>query len=281
MALSAKSSGAKGPRGGVPGSLGALYERRWLLWYFVQRQLTRKYRGSLLGFVWLFLGPLFMVILFTLIFSEIIGLRFRETDSVTNFGLYLYCGLVPFLAFSDTLGQSVTSVRGNSSLMKKVVFPLEILPMSLAITAFITQLFGFGALLVLVVLLEHELQWTLVLLPIIAVPQFLFLLGLGHLLSVAGAYVPDLRESTQALTRALFFMTPIIWPAERVEGTPFEFVVDYNPLAFVVESYRNLMLDGVLPNPSALMWFTLFAAALTIAGLVLFVRVKKRFADLV
>lgn len=276
--MSAKSSGAKGS---VPGSLGALYERRWLLWYFVQRQLTRKYRGSLLGFIWLFLGPLFMVILFTLIFSEIIGLRFRETDSVTNFGLYLYCGLIPFLAFSDTLGQSVMSVRGNSSLMKKVVFPLEILPMSVAITAFITQLFGFGALLVLVVLLEHELQWTLVLLPIIAVPQFLFLLGLGHLLSVAGAYVPDLRESTQALTRAIFFATPVIWPAERAEGTPFEFVVDYNPLAFVVGSYRNLVLDGVLPNLSALLWFTLFAAALTIAGLVLFVRVKKRFADLV
>jgi ABC-2 type transport system permease protein len=279
--LSTNVSSAKGSRGDVFGSLKMLYDRRWLLWYFVQRQISGSYRGSLLGLAWLVLSPLLMVVLFTLVFSEILGLRFRETDSVSNFGLYLYCGLIPFLAFSDTLTKSVISVKRNSSLVKKVVFPLEVLPMSTALSAFVTQFFGVGVLLVLVALLEHQAHWTVLLVPLIAVPQLLLLLGLGHLAAVGGAYLPDLKNSMQAIVRALFFVTPIIWPPERVEGKPLEFVVTYNPLAFMVGAYRNLVLDGTVPNTTALLWFTLFTASVAVVGLVLFVRVKKQFADLI
>jgi ABC-2 type transport system permease protein len=251
-----------------------------LIWYFVQRQLSSSYRGSFLGFAWLILGPLLMVALYTLVFSGIIGLRFRQTDSVSNFGLYVYCGLLPFLAFSDTLTQSVKSIRSNAALVQRVVFPLEILPITTATTAYITQFFGVGVLIILVALLEHGLHWTLLLLPIVAVPQLIFLLGLSYLASVAGAYLPDLREAVQALVRALLFALPIFWPADMVPDR-FRFIVDYNPLAFQVVAYRNLVLEGRLPDVTLLLWFTLFATALMVAGLALFLRAKKRFADLI
>ena len=233
-----------------------------------------------MGFTWLILGPLLMVVLYTLIFSQIIGLRFQHTDSVSNFGLYVYCGLLPFLAFSETLIPSVKSIRSNAGLVQRVVFPLEILPISMASTAYITQFFGFGVLIILVALLEHGLHWTLLLLPIVAVPQLLFLLGLSYLASVAGAYLPDLREVVQALVRALLFALPIFWPPDRIPDS-FRFIVDYNPLAFLVIAYRNLVLEGRLPDVTLLLWFTLFATALMVAGLALFLRAKKRFADLI
>jgi ABC-2 type transport system permease protein len=279
--LSTNTPSAKGSWGAIPDALSTLYERRWLIGYFVQRELTKSYRNSFLGLAWLVLGPLLMVALYTLVFSEIIGLRFKETDSVANFGLYLYCGLIPFLAYSDTMNKSVTSIRNNSNLVLRVVFPLEIIPMSTAVTAWVTQFFGLGALMILVVLLQHEVKWTLILLPIVALPQLLFLLGLSYLTTVAGAFMPDLKETLRSLVRASFFVTPIIWPVERVEGKPLEFVVDYNPLAYLVGAYRDVVLNGEVPNGTGFLWFTLFAGALWLAGLVLFVRVKRQFADLI
>lgn len=281
-AVSTNAPGASSSKREVSGTLSTLYERRWLLWYFVQRQLSRNSRRSFLGLAWLVLGPLLMVVLYTLVFSKIIGLRFRETDSVSNFGLYLYCGLLPFQAFSDTLNKSVLSVRSNASLVKKVVFPLEILPTTTALASFATQFFGFGALLILVMVLERQLQWTLLLLPLIAIPQLIFYMGLAYLAAVAGVYLPDLKESLQAITRALFFVTPILWDARMISpDSGLRPIVDYNPLAFLVEAYRNLVLEGKIPDLTALLWFTLFATAVATVGILLFARIKKRFADLV
>lgn len=264
----------------VLNALATLYERRWLIWYFVQRQLSRSHRGSYLGFVWVFLGPLLMVILYTLVFSEIIGLRFRENESVANFGLYLYCGLIPFIAYSDTVNQGVSSIRSNSTLVQKVVFPLEILPLSTAATAVINQIFGFGVLILLVALLEREAHWTALLIPLMMVPQLLFCLGLGYLGAVAGTYLPDVQETLRAVVRATFFITPVIWPAERIPDN-LQFLVTYNPLAYLVGSYRALVLDGHLPSGTQTLYFTLFAVGLCVAGLTMFVRLKPRFADLI
>lgn len=281
--VSSAKKGTRGAsRGPVSASLATLFERRWLIWYFVQRQLSRSYRGSFLGIFWIFLGPLLMIILYTLVFSEIIGLRFREGQSTANFGLYLYCGLIPFLAYSDTVNQGVNSIRKNSSLVQKVVFPLEILPLSTAATGVINQVFGFAGLILLVALLEGTLHWTAILIPLVMVPQLLFNLGLSYLGAVAGTYLPDIQETLRAVVRASFFITPILWPADMLpEGSALRPLVDYNPLAYLVEAYRDLVLEGQLPDATSTFWFTLFAAALCAAGFMLFTRVKERFADLV
>lgn len=266
--------------GALPRAVAGLYNRRWLAIYFVQRQLSQSTKGSFLGFAWLILTPLIMILLYTLIFSEIIGLRFREIDSVGNYGLYLYCGLIPFMAFGDTLNQSVASIKGNSMLVQKVVFPLEILPFSTAMTAFITQFFGLAGLMVITVIMEQQLKWTLLLLPLIMVPQLLFVMGLAYLTAVLGTYLPDVRETLRAIVRASFFFTPIIWPAQLAYERGLGFVVDYNPLAFIVESYRNFVLDGTIPPAMPFLYFSLFSGALFLGGFLLFVRTKRQFADI-
>lgn len=280
--MSAKTVGTKKNSGGISGSLASLYQRRWLMGYFVQRELSSSYRSSYLGFFWAFLTPLLMIALYTLVFSSIVGLRFREVegDSTLNFGLYLYCGLIPFLAFSEALNGATNSIRSKSALVQKVVFPLEILPAAKAVSTIVDKLFGLGVLIVVIALLEYRLEWTVLVLPVLIVFQLLFTLGLGYLFAVLGTYLPDVRETLRSFVRALFFVTPIIWPAERVEGTSLEFVVDYNPLAFLVGAYRDMVLEGTLPNLTSMFWFAVLAVILFVAGFALFVRAKGRFADL-
>jgi ABC-2 type transport system permease protein len=281
--LSAKVSSTKsGSLGAILDSLATFYNRRWLIRYLVQRQMSSSYRRSYLGLLWAFLGPLMLVALLTLVFSEMLGIRFRELtgDSALNFGLYLYCGLLPFMTYSEALNRGVNAIRRNSDLVQKVVFPLEILPLTQVIASFILRnVFGLGALIVVLWVLEQRLHWTAFLLPLVMVPQLLFTLGLSYLMAVAGTYLPDVKETLRAVVRATFFITPIIWPPERLPEN-LRFLVDYNPLAFLVEAYRNLILDGVLPNNTTLIYFSLFAAALFAVGLAVFNRVKHNFADL-
>src|SRR3712207_6708864 len=249
MVVSTKAPGAKpGLLGAFRGSLATLYNKRWLIKYLAQRQWARNYRNSYLGFAWAFLSPLIMVALLTLIFSEVVGIKFREVtgDSTLNFGLYLYCGLLPFLAYSQALTQGVNVIRRNTNLVQGVVFPLEILPMTTVIISVIQSVFGVGALMLVLFVLEGQLHLTALLLPLVIVPQLLFTLGLCYLMAVAGAYVPDVRETLKAVVRATFFITPILWPSGKVPED-WSFLVDYNPLAVLVDSYRHLILDGELP----------------------------------
>ena len=289
--MSASASRARqGSLGPVSNAISTVYDKRWLIWYFVQRELSKSYRGSFLGFAWAFLGPLVMIALYTLIFSKIIGLRFREVEGnpELNYGLYIYCASVPFSAFAESLTKSTNTIRRNAMLVQKMIFPIEILPMITTLTSMADKLFGLGMLVVVIGFLAYGLQWqgyalhwTLVLVPALAAIQLIFITGLSYIFTVIGAYLPDVRETLRAFVRAMFFFTPIIWPVSRVIGTPFEWVLTYNPMAYVVQAYRDLIINGEVPSMMATFWFTLVAIALFIVGFMLFHRVKKQFADLI
>jgi ABC-2 type transport system permease protein len=280
--LATHTSSAKNSRGAFFDALATFYRRRWLLKYFIQRQVTRSYRRSYLGFAWAVLGPVVWVFFLTLIFSEIVGLRFREVeeDPNLNFGLFLYCGLLPFIAFSESLNKGINSIKGNAGLVQKVLFPLELLPFTNAIASMIDKFFGVGALLIVLLVFGQPLYWTTLLLPLIVVLQVVFVLGLTYLMAVLGTFLPDVAEIMRPIIRGMFFVTPIIWTPERLPDS-LAWVVDYNPLAYLVESYRDLILLGELPGAQATLYFTLFSVALFVAAFALFVRVKPRFADLV
>jgi ABC-type polysaccharide/polyol phosphate export permease len=192
---------------------------------------------------------------------------------------YLYCGYLPFLTYSDALTKGLNSIRNNSGLIQKVIFPLEFLPFTTATISLIDKFFGLGALLATLVALEHRLYWTVLLLPLVIVPQLVFILGLTYLMAVAGTYMPDIGEALRPIVRGTFFLTPILWPASAIPEN-LRFLVDYNPLAYLVEAYRDLILNGELPGGMATLYFSLFAGALFIAGFTLFVKVKPQFADL-
>ena len=280
--MSTKTTSAKpGGPGAILGSLATFYERRWLIKYLAQRQVARSYQGSYLGLVWALLSPLLMVAMLTVIFSNVLGIRVREVtgDSSLNFGLYLYCGLIPFLAYSQALNQGVNIIRRNSDLVQGVVFPLEILPLTTVLTSLIQNVFGVVAVSLVLAGLEQRFNWTIVLLPLVMVVQLVFTLGLAYLMAVAGTYIPDIRETLKAVVRATFFITPILWPTGRVPEQ-YSFLVDYNPLAALVEAYRDLILGGQLPDAWGMAYFSIVALVLFVVGFVVFNRAKHNFADL-
>lgn len=262
-------------------ALANFYHRRWLLRYFIHRQIIRSYQKSILGSVWIILGPLIWVSFLALVFSEMVGLRFRvvEGDETLNFGLYLYCGLLPFTAYSESLTKGATSIRSSSGLVQKVVFPLELLPFTTAVTAFVDKFFGVGALVLVLWVLDHRLEWTVLLLPLFVLPQLLFVMGLAYFMAVVGTYVPDVSEIFRPIVRGSFFVTPILWPASRVPEH-LHLLIDLNPLAYLVGTYRDLILHGEIPGMLATLYFSLFSGALFIVSFALFVRFKSRFADL-
>jgi ABC-2 type transport system permease protein len=272
--------GKKSFTGEVFDSLATFYHKRWLLSYFIRRQITRSYKRSYLGLAWAILGPLIWVFFLTLIFSKMLGFKFRdvEGDPTLNFGLFLYCGLLPFMVYADALSKGLSVIRSNAGLVQKVVFPLEMLPFTNAITSLVDKLFGVGALVIVVFVVQHRLHWQIVLLPGIMVLQFLFVLGLTYIMAVIGTYLPDIGEILRPIVRGTFFVTPILYPPERLPENV-RFIVDYNPLAYLVGAYRSMILEGALPGGLATLYFFLFSLPLCIVGFALFVRFKPGFAD--
>ena len=272
----------KGQTGMVLDALANFYHKRWLLRYFIHRQLIRSYQKSTLGSIWIILGPLVWVSFLALAFSEMVGLRYRLVagDSSLNFGFYLYCGLLPFTAYSESMTKGASSIRSSSGLVQKVVFPLELLPFTTAVTALVDKFFGVGALMIVLWIVEHRIEWTVILLPLFVIPQLLFIMGLAYLMAVIGTYVPDISEVFRPIVRGSFFLTPILWPESRVPEH-LHFMIDLNPLAYLVSTYRDLILHGEIPGMLATLYFTLFASGLFIVSFALFVRFKSRFADLI
>lgn len=260
----------------------SLYDRRLLIKSMAQRQVGGGYKRHYLGFVWAFLNPLITVVALTLVFSEMLGLRYGKEvtgDPSLNFGLFLFCGLVPFRAFSSALNNGVNIVRKNRKLVLGVRFPLEILPMPMVISMLVQNAIGLGMLALILVVVEHRLNLTAILVPLVMVPQMLLFVGLCYLCAVAGTYVPDIKEALRLFVRGMFFITPILWSEGRVPED-YQFLVDLNPLAYLVETYRDLILEGRLPGVMETLYFSLFALGLFVAALAVFNRAKPKFADL-
>src|SRR5713226_7782330 len=162
----------------------AVWRPLWQLpWRFeliaslTKRELAARYRGSVLGFVWAVLTPVVMIAIFTIIFAGIFNARFGQNSSQWDYALYLFCGLLPWNAFQESLQLSSNTIVAHANLVKRVVFPLETLPVSLSLAAVINQMFGTVVLVIAVIVLRGEMHSTIVFLPLILIPQLIATLG--------------------------------------------------------------------------------------------------------
>ena len=251
-----------------------------LIFSFARRDLVGRYKGSALGIAWAVLTPVVMIAIFTFIFAGIFGARFGGRDSHWDYALYLFCGLLPWSMFQESVQQSATTIVAHANLVKRVVFPLETLPAAQALAALGNQLFATIALLLGIILIRQNLQLTSLWLPLLLIPQLLFALGAAWLVASLGVFLRDIAQGVTLLLMAWMYLTPIIYP-ESIVPERFRWFINVNPFTTLVRSYRNIFLDGVAPDWRGLAYFTAVALVVFVFGYWWFARTRRNFADVI
>jgi lipopolysaccharide transport system permease protein len=234
----------------------------------------------MLGFLWTLVTPMVMIAIFTLIFAGIFKAKFGTSSSQWDYALYLFCGLLPWNAFQESVQLSTTTIVGHANLVKRVVFPLETLPVSLALAAVFNQLFGTLVLVAAAALLRHEIHPTLICLPIILVPQLIATLGASWLVASLGVFVRDIVQGIGLMLMAWMYLTPIVYP-ESIVPENYRRLINLNPFTPLVRNYRRVILEGVAPDWTGLAYFLAFAAVLFLIGYWWFARTRRNFADVI
>jgi len=273
--------------GGKLRSILPISDRWWtkfdLLRTLVRRDLEARYKGSVLGNLWSIVNPLSQLLIYTYVFSVVLkvklSLRGLPANENISFGLWLFAGLLPWIAFSGGLIQSASSVIGQPNLVKKVVFPLSLLPLVSIFSAFIESSFGLMMLIFFVAFSSGTLHTTLALLPLVWIPQLLLTAGLGYLGAGLTVFLRDIPQTLNVMINLWFYITPIVYPATSIPENWRNWVLWLNPLAAIVEVYRDFVLVGEVKH-----WGEL-GVAFTISGIVFFVgvavyrKLRPAFAD--
>ena len=247
---------------------------------FAKRELLGRYKGSALGIAWAVLTPVVMIAIFTFIFAGIFGARFGADQSHWDYALYLFCGLLPWSMFQESVQQSANTIVVHSNLVKRVVFPLEALPAAQVFAALGNQLFATIALLIASVIIRQQLEVTALWLPVLLIPQILFALGAAWLIASLGVFLRDIAQGVTLLLMAWMYLTPIIYP-ESIVPEQFRTLIDLNPFTRLVRSYRHIFLDGSAPDWPGLAYFSAVALLVFLFGYWWFARTRKSFADVV
>ena len=258
-----------------------VFDNHFLLGQLIRRNFEGRFKGSYLGAVWSIVQPLMMLSVYTFVFTYVLKCKFGvkiEDERTGAFAIIMFCGMAVFNIFSDTVSSCSTIINTNSNLVKKVVFPLELLPLSQAVVCFIFGLIWFFLLLSGVIFILHNLSWYALLLPVMLIPLFLFSCGCGLIVAAFGVYIRDLPYVIGVILQVLFFMTPIFYSVKVVPKS-FQVVLYLNPLCEMVEQTRIVFLYGDQPNWLYVGVLWLGSLLVLHSGFLLFRKLKKGFSD--
>ncbi|CAO3460677.1 O-antigen export system permease protein RfbD [Azospirillum argentinense] len=254
---------------------------RSLIARLAKRELTARYRGSLLGMLWAVINPLLMLVVYTFVFTTVFQARWGTGEGGSpQFALLLFSGLILFTIVADCVNRAPGLLLENASYIKKVVFPLEILPVVVLAVALANAGIGVGILLLFHLLFLGLPPVTVLLLPLVLVPLSLMTLGLGWFLSAAGVFLRDIRQVVGVCVTMLMFLSPIFYPVTAVPER-FRVFIHLNPLTPILEQSKDLLFWGRIPSPIEWGIATLAAWGIAWLGFVWFMKTRRGFADVV
>jgi lipopolysaccharide transport system permease protein len=254
------------------------WSNRLLILRLAGRELSAKWRGTMLGIFWSLAAPLLTFGVYGFAFGVIFHGRWSGDLSGGNYALILFSGVVTFSMFSETVNRAPGLVLENVSYVKKVIFPLEILPIVTLLVSMVNASFGFVILLVAEVVIQGYLPWTVLFVPFILLPYGMIILGLSWLLASLGVFIRDVKNLVTVVTSLLMFMTPVFYPLSSVPEK-YRWVIASNPLTPTLDQMRDALFRGGIPN------FTSYAISCGLAlvfasvGYYWFMRTRKAFAD--
>lgn len=249
-----------------------------LVFELTKREFSSRYRGSFGGVLWSFAQPLFMLTVYTVAFGVILKARWGIAGSTSDYALMIFAGLIIFNAFSECLSKSPTLIGGNPNFVKKVVFPLELLPVITVLTALTHACIAIAVWIAGYVILIGSSKVTALFFPAILLCFTPTLLGLSWLLSALGVFVRDISQLTGMLSQMLLFLTPIFY---SIEAAPrfLQKLLMLNPLTFVVEQFRRVLFLGQMPSFKGLIIYFILSSLFALVSLAIFRRLRPSFAD--
>ena len=256
---------------------GKLARHRYLIWNFAVRELRQRYVGSLMGLFWAVIHPLILLVSYTFVFSVVLKVGADSRWGISNYPLFLFCGILPWLFFQDTLTRSTGAILENTQLIKKTLFPSEILPLSIVTANLLNHAVGFGILLA-VLAWYKPIEWAVWILPVYLFGLILFTVGLSWFSAALNVFFRDTAQILSVLLVFWFWFTPIFY-VPAMAPLPMQPWLAANPLAHVVEAYRQALLFGAVPPWSSAV--ILYASGLVFFALGgMFFRIAKReFVD--
>lgn len=256
--------------------LSDIWCNRYLLGQLIKRDVLLRYRGAMFGVLWIFLSPLLMLAIFAYVFGQVFQSRGGVTEGALPFWLFLYSGLIVFNIFAETVSRSPASVRGYPSFVKKIIFPVQILPLVPLGAALVHGFFNFLILLA-------ALAWTgnfhfrVLLFPVVLIPIVLLAMGFGWFLGAWGVFLKDMTQIVPVFIQMLMFLSPVFYPVSAVPRILQPFY-SFNPLGHVIELSRSLVTGQAVPWT---VWCVTLGSSLVVAilGHLFFRHSREEFAD--
>jgi lipopolysaccharide transport system permease protein len=264
-----------------PGAMvDSLWQHRQLIAGMTYREIVGRYKGSVLGIFWSLAHPLFMLVLYTLVFSGVFNARLSLTpeQSHSEFALILFTGLILHGFFAEVLGRAPLQIISNPNYVKKIIFPLQILPVINTGAALFHGLVSLIVLVTGIMLMRGQLPLSAAYLPLVLLPFILLTLGLAWLLSSLGVYLRDIGQGIGMLMTVLLFASPVFYPLSALPQ-PMQKALFFNPLTVVIEQTRRILMDGQPPQWDILGIYSLIAFVSAWAGYAWFQKTRKGFAN--
>jgi homopolymeric O-antigen transport system permease protein len=256
-----------------------LFKHRQLLYTLVVRELKARYRGSILGFFWSFANPLLLLIIYTIVFSYILEQRDPDTNP---YSLFLFCGILPWTWFTSSLLTAANSVMEGGTLIKKILFPAEVLPFVSVISNLVHFLLGLPILFIFMIIYQKGWTWNFFFFPVIIFIQLIFTLGLGLYLSALSVHFRDIKDLLANFLTLWFFTTPIIYPNtfKAIQNSQyFKYVIKFNPMTYFMMGYQKAFFYGEAPSAKHLLIMFFGSVLIFLTGYSLFDRVRDSFAE--
>lgn len=249
-----------------------LYKYRELLKTNIKKEIRGKYKGAWLGVLWSYLNPLLMLMVYSIVFSQIMRI------DIPNYTMFLFTALIPWTFFTTTVSQGSFSVVANGNILKKVYFPREIIPISVVTSNLVNFLISCVIMLFFILATGLGVSWYICLFPLILLTQYLLLLGITFILSAVTVYVRDLEHIISVLLMVLFYGTPIVYSMDMVPES-MKLLISLNPMTPIINSYRDVLFYKQLPNIGELCLIILISLVMFGFGLIIFKRLQRNFAE--
>lgn len=260
----------------------SLVRNRQLILQMTKREVVGRYKGSVMGLLWSFLNPILMLAVYTFFFSVVFRARWGVVEGVEEskiqFAVVLFVGMIVHGLFAEVLNRAPMLITGNVNYVKKVIFPLEILPVISLSAALFHFLISLMVLLTVFVAFNHYLHWTIIFVPLVLLPLVIISLGFAWMLASLGVFLRDVGQTIGIFTTVMMFMSPVFFP---ITAMPEKYrpIIMANPLTFIIEQAREVLIWGHLPDWWGIGIYTLVASVIAWIGFIWFQKTRKGFAD--